>query len=102
MFIRSIYRLMIAACMIAPASAQMLQSPCKDFEEWTKILSSYGEERAFTGIHGTAGYYQVLFVNATTGTYTWMTVLPATGQGCLVSAGRSGELLPLPVPGRDM
>jgi hypothetical protein len=80
------------ALMLSPelASAKLSCYPLAQIEQ--ALGAEYGETRRFAGQESTGIEYR-LYVNAKTGTWSWIGIPAGAKVGCLIFAGR-GEVVP--------
>ena len=85
------------ACALAPAiapataSAKLSCYPLAQIE--SALDTEYGEMRQFTGKEE-AGIEYRLYVNAKTGTWSWIGIPKGSEVGCLIFAGRNDDARP--------
>jgi hypothetical protein len=78
-----------------PASANLACYPLTQIEQ--ALDSEYGEMRRFSGKEATGIEYR-LYVNARTGSWSWIGIPAGAGIGCLIFAGRADAPPPAEPP----
>lgn len=78
-----------------PASAKLTCYPLTQIER--ALDAEYGESRRFSGREATGIEYR-LYVNAKTGSWSWIGIPAGAAVGCLIFAGRSDEAPPAAAP----
>lgn len=78
------------AAVLAPqlAEAKLICYPLTQIE--SALDGEYGEMRRFSGTES-AGIEYRLYVNAKTGSWSWIGIPAGAAVGCLIFAGRTGE-----------
>ncbi len=94
-------RILASATALAIAALPQLalaKPSCYPLAQIEQALDSeYGEARRFSGNESTGIEYR-LYVNATTGSWSWIGIPAGTKVGCLIFAGSADTELPLPKP----
>jgi hypothetical protein len=86
-----------AAALLAPQLAEAKLS-CYPLAQIERALDSeYGEMRSFAGKETTGIEYR-LYVNAKTGSWSWIGIPAGAEIGCLIFAGRTNEAPPTTPP----
>lgn len=85
------------ASLLAPqlAAAKLSCYPLAQIER--ALDSEYGEMRRFAGKEATGIEYR-LYVNAKTGSWSWIGIPAGAEVGCLIFAGRTNEAPPADPP----
>lgn len=89
-----------AACSAAVFTPQLAEAKlsCYPLAQIERALDSeYGEMRRFAGKETTGIEYR-LYVNAKTGSWSWIGIPAGAEVGCLIFAGRTNDALPADPP----
>jgi hypothetical protein len=89
-----------AACLPALLAPQLAEAKlsCYPLAQIERALDSeYGEMRRFAGKETTGIEYR-LYVNAKTGSWSWIGIPAGAEVGCLIFAGRTDEAPPADPP----
>jgi hypothetical protein len=78
-----------------PAPARLTCYPLTQIE--SALDAEYGELRRFSGREATGIEYR-LYINAKTGSWSWIGIPAGAAVGCLIFAGRSDEAPPAAAP----
>src|SRR5262245_26866778 len=85
------------AFSLAPGAA-LAKLSCYPLTQIESVLDAgYGEVRHFSGRETTGIEYR-LYVNAKTGSWSWIGIPAGTQVGCLIFAGSADDALPRPTP----
>lgn len=79
---------LVVATLPQLAAAKLACYPLTQIEQ--ALDAEYGETRQFAG-HETTGIEYRLYVNAKTGSWSWVGIPTGTKVGCLIFAGRAEE-----------
>jgi len=84
----------IGFAVALPSSAALAKLSCYPLTQIEQALDAeYGEMRRFTG-HETTGIEYRLYVNAKTGSWSWVGIPSGTKVGCLIFAGKADQAPP--------
>src|SRR5262249_13119439 len=82
---------LVPALLSQPAAAKLSCYPLAQIEQ--ALHAEYGEMRRFTGRESTGIEYR-LYVNAKTGSWSWIGIPAGAKIACLIFAGRAEHALP--------
>lgn len=84
----------IGFAVALPPAAALAKLSCYPLTQIEQALDAeYGEMRQFTG-HESTGIEYRLYVNAKTGSWSWVGIPSGTKVGCLIFAGQADQAPP--------